>query len=226
MILLAVDTTTPEGSAALLKDRKLLSEVNGWGRLSHSQRLLPAVQQMLEGERMEIRDVEAFAVAAGPGSFTGIRVGLSTVKSFARALDRPIATVSTLAALAEKLRRPGTRLICPLMDAKKGQVYAALFEQKGKGLRELVPQGCYGPDRFLSLCPGGRIIHFIGTGVPPYRRRIFDYLGDKARTSRRSLFIAHEIGLLGHDMIRASLGKNHLEAEPLYFRKSQAEEGH
>jgi tRNA threonylcarbamoyladenosine biosynthesis protein TsaB len=226
MILLAVDTTTPDGSVALLKDRKLLSEIGGGGPFNHSRRLLPAVHFGLETNHLEIRDMDAFAVSAGPGSFTGIRVGMSTVKSFAYALDRPIAPVSTLTALAAKLRQPLNRLICPLMDAKKSQVYAALFENRKNRLTELVPQGSYSPDRFFSLCPSNRIIHFIGTGISPFREKIFDYFGDKARLSQRSPFIAYEVGLLGFDMIEASKGKNHLEAEPLYFRKSQAEEGH
>ena len=225
MNLLAVDTTTPDGSVALLKDRRLLSEINGSGPLNHSQRL-PAIQFVLEAHHLEIGDIDAFAVCAGPGSFTGIRVGMSTVKSFAYALDKPIAPVSSLTALATKLRQPVNRLICPLMDAKKNQVYAALFENRRNGLTELVPQGGYLPDRFFSLCPANRIIHFIGTGVSAFREKIVDYFGDKARKSRRSLYIASEVGLLGFDMIEASQGKNHLEAEPLYFRKSQAEEDH
>ena len=226
MNLLAVDTTTPDGSVALLKDRRLLTEVNGSGPQDHSRRLLPEVHFVLDAHHLDIRDVDAFAVSAGPGSFTGIRVGMSTVKSFAYALDKPIAPVSSLTALAAKLRQPLNRLVCPIMDAKKSQVYAALFENNKNRLTELVSQGSYSPDRFFSLCPSNRIIHFIGTGVSAFREKIFDYFGDKARLSRRSLFIASEVGLLGFDMIEASQGKNHLDAEPLYFRKSQAEEGH
>ena len=71
-----------------------------------------------------------------------------------------------------------------------------------------------------------RVIHMIGTGVPLYREKIDAYFGDKVRLPRRSPFVAFEVGLLGYDLMKASQGKSHFEAEPLYFRKSQAEEGH
>lgn len=226
MILLAVDTTTPNGSVALLKDRRLLAEINSSGPLDHSRRLLPAIHFVLEAQRMDIADVDGFAVAAGPGSFTGIRVGMSTVKALAYASGKSIAPVSALAALALKLRSSRSRLLCPFMDAKKGELYTALFEGRDFNLHELIPQGSYKADRFFSLCPSHRVIHFIGTGCCLYRKKIREYLGDKARFSQRSLYTAFEVGLLGIDKIQAGGGKNHLEVEPLYFRKSQAEDGH
>lgn len=226
MIILAVDTTTPNGSVALLEDRRLAAEINSTGPLNHSQRLLPAVHFVLETQRLEIADIDAFAVAAGPGSFTGIRVGMSTVKAFACASGKSIAPVSALAALALKLRSSRPRLLCPLMDAKKGELYTSLFEYRDHKLHELIPQGSYRADRFLSLCPSHRVIHFIGTGVPLYKKKINDYLGDRVRFSHRSLYTAFEVGLMGFDMIQAGEGRSHLEVEPLYFRKSQAEEGH
>jgi tRNA threonylcarbamoyladenosine biosynthesis protein TsaB len=226
MILLAVDTTTPDGSVAVLEDRRLLAEFNSTGSLNHSQRLLPMVRSVLAALGKTIRDMDAFAVAAGPGSFTGIRVGMSTVKGFAYASGKPVLPVSTLSALALKLRIPGARLFCPLQDAKKNEVYAALFENRGRRLTEVVPQGSYDPDHFFSLCPAHRVVHMIGTGVPLYREKIASYFGDKIRLPQRSPFIAFEVGLLGFDMIAASGRKSHFEAEPLYFRRSQAEEGH
>jgi tRNA threonylcarbamoyladenosine biosynthesis protein TsaB len=168
--------------------------------------------------------VEGFAVAAGPGSFTGIRIGLATVKSFAYASGKPVAAVSTLAALAHKLRHAQNRLICPLLDAKKGEIYGALFESKENILQEVIPQGAYSPDAFFSRLPAHRIIHFIGSGVDIHRGLLFQYFKDKARLSKRSSFIAYEVGLIGYEMLRQKKGVDIHHIQPLYLRKSQAEE--
>jgi len=224
--LLGVDTTTPSGSIALLKGTSLLAEVNQDSPTTFSERLLPAIRFLLESNGLKIQDVGGFAVAVGPGSFTGIRIGLSTVKSFAYSSGRPVAPVSTLMALARKIQHPKNRLICPLLDAKKNEVYAALFESKTGGLRELIPQGAYSPDAFFSRLPAHRVIHFIGSGAGVYRPVLFQYFQNKARFSQRTPFIAYEVGLIGYEMLRKKQGKTIHEIEPLYLRKSQAEEKH
>jgi tRNA threonylcarbamoyladenosine biosynthesis protein TsaB len=226
MLILSVDTTTPFGSAALLNNARLLSEWSCESRLTHSERLLPAIDFILKSQGFGISDVEAYAVAAGPGSFTGIRIGLSLVKSFAFASEKPIAPVSTLKALALKLMNPQNRLLCPLLDARKGEVYAALFEQRRQDLEEIIPQGVYAPDRFLSSLPGHRRISFIGNGAELYKDKIFDYFQDKARFSSRSVFLAYEVGVLGYRMFKEGKGLDFRKVQPLYFRKSQAEEKH
>lgn len=224
MLTLAVDTTTPAGSVALLDKKRLLAEVNLESSFTHSEKLLPSIQFVLEINRLDISKIEGFALAVGPGSFTGIRIGLSTIKSLSYASGKPVAPVSTLKALGLKLRYPQNRLISPLVDAKKGQIYASLFESKKQQIKELVPQGAYTPDQFFSLLPSHRIIYFIGNGVQVYKEKIFHYFKDKARLSPRTLFIAHEIGLLGYDILRRKKGVDFQKIEPLYFRKSQAEE--
>lgn len=226
MLILAVDTTTFSGSVALLDNVRLISEVSLDSSSTYSERLLSSIHFMLQTSGQEIRDVEAFALAIGPGSFTGIRIGLSTVKSFAYASGKSIAPVSTLKALAFKLRLPQSRLLCPLLDAKKGEIYAALFESKGGVLEEIISQGVYSPDHFFSLLPTHRIISFIGNGISLYQDKIFQYLRDKSRFPSRSHFIANEVGLLGYEMLKKNKGLEYRKVEPLYFRKSQAEESH
>jgi tRNA threonylcarbamoyladenosine biosynthesis protein TsaB len=224
MIILAVDTTTFAGSVALLEKTRLLAEINIDSPSTYSERLLPAVDFILKTNGMNIKDMDGFALAAGPGSFTGIRIGLSTVKSFSYASGKPVAAVSTLKALAWKLRHPQSHLLCPLLDAKKGEIYAALFESRGGKLKEIVPQGAYSPDRFFTLLPSNRIIFFTGNGIDAYKDKIFQYFKDKARFSHRSPFIAFEIGLLGYELLRKKKGVKAQELKPIYFRKSQAEE--
>ncbi len=226
MLTLAVDTTSPSGSAALLSGTKLLAEDGVETRLDHSARLLASIQFLLETCRLDITQVEGFSLAVGPGSFTGIRVGLSTIKALAFASNKPVAAVSSLNALALKLVQPRFRLLCPVTDAKKGEIYAALFEWRGSGdrMKEVIPAGAYKPDEFLAQLPGHRLMAFIGTGAEIYKEKILTYVKDKARFSSRSLFIAHEVGLLGQELLARGQGLAAGQLRPLYFRKSQAED--
>lgn len=224
MHILALDTTTGSGSVVLLENTKLMAEINAHSSTTHSSRLLRSVDNLLKQNSLEVRDIDGFAVTAGPGSFTGIRIGLSTIKAFAFASRKPVAAVSSLAALAMKLRETQGRLFCPMIDAKKGEVFAALFEQQGRSLKIVIKEGAYGPDVLLARLPTHRVIHFIGTGAEAYKDKILAYLKDKARLSSRSLFIGFEVGLIGYDILRKGKGISAEALEPLYYRKSQAEE--
>jgi tRNA threonylcarbamoyladenosine biosynthesis protein TsaB len=224
MIVLAVDTTTPSGSVALLRDGELAGEFNLESPSTHSARLLRSIDFLLGAHGIDIREVDAYAVAAGPGSFTGIRIGLSAVKSLAFASGKPVAAVSTLEALASKIVSPSVRLACPLLDAKKGELYAALFELRAARLVELIPQGAYDPDAFFSRLPAHRVTAFIGSGLGRYREKLLGYVRDKVRFPLRSPFAAAEVGRIGHRLIIEGKGVPAGALKPVYFRKSQAEE--
>ncbi|HVP90116.1 MAG TPA: tRNA (adenosine(37)-N6)-threonylcarbamoyltransferase complex dimerization subunit type 1 TsaB [Terriglobales bacterium] len=223
MIVLAVDTTTPNGSVALLRDSELAGELDVESRSTHSARLLRSIDFLLAALDLDVRAVDAYAVAAGPGSFTGIRIGLAAVKGLAFASGRPAVAVSTLEALAAKIAAPPVRLACPLLDAKKGEVYAALFEVRGGRLVEVVPQGAYDPDAFFARLPSRRVTAFAGSGLGPYRAKLLGYVRDKARFPLRSPFIAAEVGRIGHRLVLEGRGVAAGAVEPIYFRRSQAE---
>lgn len=224
--ILAVDTTNSSGSVALLEDRRLVGEIAGESGTTHSARLLGAVDHILRSESLAIADIGAFAVAAGPGSFTGIRIGLSTIKALAFASGKPVVPVSSLRALALKLALAGAPLVCPVLDAKKGEVYAALFENEAGRLVERISQGAYDPGDFFSRLPEDRAIAFIGRGCDAYRDRIPARVLETAVFPARTLFIAHEVGLLGLDGLAEGKGVPADGVEPLYLRRSQAEEKH
>lgn len=225
MLVLAFDTTTPDGSVALLSDGLLLGEVGTSGASSHSLRLFPAIDFLLRQLSLGVKDVDAFAVAAGPGSFTGIRVGLSTAKGLALAADKLIAAVSTLKALALKGHSEERQSVAAMVDARKGEVFAGLFIRKrGGGLEAVVPEAAYKPDNFLNLLPKKGQISFIGSGAIAYREKIIAYFGDRALFPSRSLYIAREVGLIGFQLLREGKGVRPRELEPIYYRPSQAEE--
>ena len=130
MLILAFESSARAASAALLRDGRLLAESTQVSALTHSRTLLPMAEDLLKNCELKICDVDLFAVAQGPGSFTGIRIGVSTVKGLAWAADRPCVGVSTLEAMAWHGLAAGG-VVCPVMDARRSQVYNALFEIRG-----------------------------------------------------------------------------------------------
>ena len=135
MITLAFESSAKAASVALVRDGRLVSQYSQCSGLTHSRTLLPMAEDLLKNAELRLQDVDLFAVAHGPGSFTGIRIGVSTVKGLAWACDKPCVGVSTLEAMAWHGLAAGG-LICPVMDARRSQVYTALFRvEEGQPLR-------------------------------------------------------------------------------------------
>ena len=127
MLILAFESSAKAASVALARDGRLVSQYSQCSGLTHSRTLLPMAEDMLKNAELSLADVDVIAVAHGPGSFTGVRIGVSTVKGLAWGADKPCVGVSTLEAMAWHGLAAGG-LICPVMDARRGQVYNALFE--------------------------------------------------------------------------------------------------
>ena len=127
MLTLAFESSARAASVALVRDGSLISQYSQCSGLTHSRTLLPMAEDLLKNAELSLKDVDLFAVAHGPGSFTGIRIGVSTVKGLAWAADKPCVGVSTLEAMAWHGLAAGG-FICPVMDARRSQVYNALFE--------------------------------------------------------------------------------------------------
>ena len=144
MLTLAFESSARPASAALVRDGALISQYTQCSGLTHSRTLLPMAEDLLKNAETSIDDIDVFAVAHGPGSFTGIRIGVSAVKGLAWALEKKCVGVSTLEAMAWNGLAAGG-ITCPVMDARRGQVYNALFRiEAGKPVRLC-------PDRALSL---------------------------------------------------------------------------
>jgi tRNA threonylcarbamoyladenosine biosynthesis protein TsaB len=225
MRVLAVDTTTGSGSAALVEDGRVRAEIGIDSFGTHSSRLPSSIDVLLKSLRWTAGDLDGFAVTPGPGSFTGIRIGLGMIQALAFASGKPIAPVSSLRALAWKLRHDGSDLVCPAHDAKKGEVYAAVYSFEKPKMRAVVAEGAYVPDRLTALLPRGRKILFIGGGFPLLQAAMTAAGKARAVPSPRSPFIAAEVGLLGAEALAAGKGVGPDALEPLYLRRSQAEEG-
>ena len=144
MLILAFESSAKAASVALVRDGRLLSQSIQVSGLTHSRTLLPMAEDLLKNADLRVQDVDLLAVAHGPGSFTGVRIGVSTVKGLAWAAEKPCVGVSTLEAMAWHGLAAGG-LVCPVMDARRQQVYNALFEIRGGRPERLCP------DRAISL---------------------------------------------------------------------------
>jgi tRNA threonylcarbamoyladenosine biosynthesis protein TsaB len=182
MIVLALDTTTRAGSAALLRHDDLLAEVSGDPSLTHGQRLPGELMRLLDEAKISLSDVALLAVAAGPGSFTGLRVGIATIQGLAVATAKPVVPVSTLEALASAAADDQVDgLIVPWMDAQRGEVYSAIYDSAGRQV--LLEPTALPPGATLERIEAfgaARPLHFLGDGAVRYAAAIDEALGARA----------------------------------------------
>lgn len=172
MKILAIDSSGLVASVAVVEDDNMLAEYTINYKKTHSQTLLPMLGEISKMIELDLKSVDAIAVAAGPGSFTGLRIGSATAKGLGLALDKPLISVPTVDALAYNLC--GTdKLICPLMDARRSQVYSGIYEFIGEDLHILEAQAPVPvEDMVKRLNELGREVIFLGDGVPVYREKI------------------------------------------------------
>ena len=215
MRVLAVETSTLSGGAALLDDERVVGEYILDVRITHSERLMAAIDQLLSDAGWTARDLEGLAVTVGPGSFTGLRVGLSTVKGLALALAIPVAAVPTLDAMAALL--PFAALpVCPVLDARKREVYASLYRWDGAGMHRVWEYLAIAPADLARRLEEPVIV--LGEAADqidsPYARRV--------RPPRRGPSPA-SVGALGYS--RLAIGDTVAPADlvPIYLRPSEAE---
>jgi tRNA threonylcarbamoyladenosine biosynthesis protein TsaB len=224
MKILGLDTATWCTSLGIIDDDEVVAEYALHREEALSARLLPAIQTLLAEARLDLHEIDGIAVSLGPGSFTGLRVGLSTVKGLALATERPVAGIPTLDALAYNL--PFTPYqICPLLDARKGQIYTALYKNRaGELLEQLTPYQVLSPAALIEAIPHQETV-FLGDGLEVCRELITQRLGEEA------LFAPLHLGFLRGTTV-AELGLKRIrrrEADdistlvPIYVRPSDAE---
>lgn len=165
MLILALDSSAAPASAALLEDGKILSEFYINTKQTHSQTLMPMVESVLKLTNKTLDDVTCMAVSAGPGSFTGVRIGVSCVKGLSMTRNIPCAGVSTLRAMAENARQL-TGIVCAVMDARCGQVYNALFRAESGKLTRLCDDRALPIAELLEECKTfAEKIYLVGDGA-------------------------------------------------------------
>jgi tRNA threonylcarbamoyladenosine biosynthesis protein TsaB len=231
MLIFALDTSTPSGSFALLRDGAILAQSVVLPDEAYSPNLLRRAASLLEGSRISLEQIDLFAVCAGPGSFTGLRVGLTAVKGWAEIWQRPVAAVSALGAVAAQAALSCARgsLLGAVLDARRGQIFAALFRTPGDVSGSLDPIGVEvlaGADEFLnSLRPQVADISSLVLACvsPELIRPAVERQGFSCRIEPVSGVLAPIIGQLGYaKALRGDLvDALHLDAN--YIRRCDAE---
>lgn len=224
MNILAVDTSANVAAAALVSGGKLLAESMLNNKTTHSEKLMPMIDFVLKNSGMDITDIDLFAVANGPGSFTGLRIGVSTVKGLAHAVNKPIVGISTLAGLAYNLFETDG-LISPIMDARRFQVYNAVYKWEKGVFREIAPPRAIALDDCIKEFENEKKVYFLGDGVPVHKEAIKEKMGDRAvfvpenNLNQR----ASSLAVLAEKKAALSEKDDYNSLMPFYLRKPQAE---
>lgn len=222
MYILGIETSTMTGSVTVLDETRVLVEHTLHTRITHTERLLEAIDLVLSAASVPLHALEGVAVGIGPGSFTGLRIGVTTAKSLAYSLRKPIAGIPSLDALAAHYLFTD-RLICPLLDARKREVYAAFYRNTGAQIHRVSEYAVISPqDLFRDV---DEPVVLLGEGTIAYRTQFEALLGAHAYFADmpHSIPRASLIAQLGLGRIISAAADDCFTLTPLYVRKSDAE---
>jgi tRNA threonylcarbamoyladenosine biosynthesis protein TsaB len=223
MKILSLETSTMLGGVAILDETEgLIAETRLNVKTTHSERLLTAVNNTLTQSEMTLDDIDVFAVAIGPGSFTGLRIGLSTVKGLSYATGKAVVTIPTLDAFAWNF--PCSMYpVCLMLDARKGEVYTAVYKWEDNVFRTVMECVSVRPETVLEQLPGK--ILFAGEGANLYRGKILDIMKERAVFAAFDKMVPSPATVATLGIARATRGEYALLSKtvPFYVRKSEAE---
>ncbi len=224
MKILALDTSAGTATAAISTNGFLTGEISIRNGRTHSQKVIPMIESLLEMVDCKPEDIDLFSVANGPGSFTGLRIGVVTIKAMAYALKKPVCEVSTLMALACTVDEQDS-LVCPIMDARNRQVYSGVYRIQQDSVTSLLNDGGLAIEELIdTLKTYNMPVHFVGDAVPIYKDYIIGQ-GIDARFASDDIFThrAATVAYLAWRMQQDGKITDAFHAAPNYHRKSQAE---
>jgi len=223
MKILGIDTSSMMGAVGIVDGEDLVAEVRTNVAVTYSERLMLHIDGLLKTAGMSISDIDGFSVNIGPGSFTGLRIGLAAVKGLAYSTGRPVAGVGCMEVLSGNV--PFSRYqVCTLMDARKKQVYAALFKDTDAGREAVMPVTAMTPEELMERVTEPTL--FLGEGAHVYREILARELGDMAVFAPRSQSYPSgaAVAFLGLREIMAGRASDPFTLVPHYVRRSDAEE--
>lgn len=225
MKILALDSSGLVASVAIVEDEILLAEYTVNYKKTHSQTLLPMLNEIARMIELDLQTIDAIAVAGGPGSFTGLRIGSATAKGLGLALDKPLVSVPTVDALAYNLYG-SSAYICPIMDARRNQVYTGIYRFEGDTFVTELSQVPLGVEELAEkLNALDQTVILLGDGVPVYREML-----EKLLTVPHQYAPAHQnrqrasaVAALAEQYIKEGKTETAAQHKPDYLRLSQAE---
>jgi len=220
MKILAVDTSSKICSVAVLEDRNVLDEINLNDGRTHSENLMPTIQLLLERNDLTLDDIDLIGVTVGPGSFTGIRIGIASVKAMAEVKHIPVATVSSLQSLAKNISKvDGT--IVSLIDARNNNVYGGIYDNRGEGIGDECAESI---DTIVDKIKLYKNITFVGDGAMINKGKIQRaFYGQKVEFAEDNEQRAANTGIIAYEKYLSDSLESADNVIPLYLRKSQAE---
>lgn len=224
MKVLAVDTSSVVATCAVLDDEKVLGEYSLDQNMMHSEKLIPMIKELMESLNLKMQDIDLFGAAVGPGSFTGLRIGLATMKSFAHVVDKPIVGVSTLEGLAYNL--PFSNMVIPIMDARRKRVYTGLYKWDSGNLYNIKAPTVMNLDELIDIVNKNyEKVIFNGDGTLVYREELIDGLKTKALFPPKGFNFcrATSIGELALIKYKRCEVDDYFNLAPEYIRESQAQ---
>lgn len=225
MLTLAVDTSGLTASCAVIEDQKVIAELSIQHGKTHSQKLLPMITSTLSMLSKELKDVDLFAASIGPGSFTGLRIGVVTIKGLAYSLKRPVCGIPTLDALAFTMP-DFNGIISPMLDARNSQVFAAFYRKVNNKLEKIITEDGIKIEEWINHAVNyNEDILVLGDGFSLHYERLKEALGTRLINSPQSIAYprASAIALLAEEAYHNKKIVSPFELVPLYLRKSQAE---
>jgi tRNA threonylcarbamoyladenosine biosynthesis protein TsaB len=222
MRILAVDTSTMAGGVALMESSRVLCDLRVDVHASHAPRLLTLIHEALSLAAVSLDSIDLFAASQGPGSFTGLRIGIATLMGLGHALQRDVVGVDTLEALGLKAWWAPYQ-VCSLLDARKGEIFGAVFRRTTTGFQRLTPNLAMPPEAFCAKITEPTIL--LGPGVDVYRGVWERYLGDLAIFAPPwlSMPCSVEVGALAFTQATIGHGGPRAALAPIYVRPSEAE---
>ena len=222
MNILSIDTSGPVAGCAVMRDGRISQLIAMNQGLTHSETIMPAVDYALTASGLTCADIDVFAAVAGPGSFTGVRIGICAAKGFAHGANKPCVAIHALEALA--MNYYGfDGICCPILDARRGQVYCAAFEMKNGMPERILVDDAVALKEFLGRLPEDRRLVFAGDGVGVHAPAVRDMLGDRALIAPPSL---RDIRADAVCLLAEAKQDQWVEAKllrPIYLRAPQAE---
>lgn len=223
MKILSVDSSTSAATVAVLNDDLVLGEITFNYKKQHSVILMDIIDKLLKGINININEVDGFVVSKGPGSFTGLRIGMATIKGLSQGLNKPYVSVSSLDAMAYKAFSINS-IICPLMDALRGNVYTAFYTIENNNLKKISDYMCISIDEVIEkLKMYDNNIIFVGDDVKIFKDKLSTLDNAAFAPSHLNYVSAASLGVLGGIKLNLNQGDDVFTDSPLYLRKSQAE---
>ena len=223
MRVLSIDTATEAASCAVIEDNRLLGEITFNFEKQHSVILMPMIDNLLSSLHMDISSMDGFIASKGPGSFTGLRIGMSTIKGLSFGSQKPFISVSTLDALAYNLAY-SSGIICPILDALRDNVYTALYTFEGEELKRTSDYMVISIEELIDLVKNEETVHFIGDGTVKFKEVLKKNVqGSYFAPAHINLARASSLGELGSKLLSSGIHEDLNTSTPIYLRKSQAE---